>query len=385
MPGALKSRKTDCGNAVETTDCLKRMETSVKLNISHSLISGESSKQKKRRKKSRKSNSPDLESGRGFDEPLDRIVRDAVDLSSSAMRVQTAETLTEVTQQKNLREYPAGNDAETSVCVKQNKRKRKPIEEEQPLKKRKSSSVAAVAETSDAHSRVWRYVCNRAVLVNPKYVRHSDADQSVDSAQPSRYPNSTVVTEIKVSGKKIVVTSTKEGAVAQEWLNRQKGTVFGLDAEWRPSYKKGTEHKVALLQICGENECLIVQMLYLDVIPRGLVNFLKDPEIKFPGVGIKGDAVKLKRDWGLECNGTVDLTTLAATILGRPELQYTGLKALAKVVMDYDMAKPKRVTMSNWAKPVLDKVQVEYASLDAWVSYAIHQKLYQPTLSNGSE
>jgi hypothetical protein len=355
MPGALKSRKTDCGNAVETTDCLKRMETSVKLNISHSLISGESSKQKKRRKKSRKSNSPDLESGRGFDEPLDRIVRDAVDLSSSAMRVQTAETLTEVTQQKNLREYPAGNDAETSVCVKQNKRKRKPIEEEQPLKKRKSSSVAAVAETSDAHSRVWRY------------------------------PNSTVVTEIKVSGKKIVVTSTKEGAVAQEWLNRQKGTVFGLDAEWRPSYKKGTEHKVALLQICGENECLIVQMLYLDVIPRGLVNFLKDPEIKFPGVGIKGDAVKLKRDWGLECNGTVDLTTLAATILGRPELQYTGLKALAKVVMDYDMAKPKRVTMSNWAKPVLDKVQVEYASLDAWVSYAIHQKLYQPTLSNGSE
>jgi ribonuclease D len=135
-----------------------------------------------------------------------------------------------------------------------------------------------------------------------------------------------------------------------------------------------------VVQICGESECLIVQMLYLDVIPRGLVNFLKDPAIKFPGVGIQGDAVKLKRDWGLECNGTVDLTSLAATILGRPELKFTGLKALAKVVMDYDMAKPKRVTMSNWAKPILDKVQVEYASLDAWVSYAIHQKLFQPTL-----
>lgn len=178
-----------------------------------------------------------------------QIVRDAVDLSSSALRVQTAGTLTEVTQHKNMREYPAGNDVETSGCVKQNKRKRKLVEEEQPLKKRKSSSVAAAAaETSDAHSRVWRYVCNRAVLVNPKHVRHSDADQSVNSAQP-RYPNSTVVTEIKVAGKIIVVTNTKEGAVAQEWLNRQKGTVFGLDAEWRPSYKKGTEHKVALLQV----------------------------------------------------------------------------------------------------------------------------------------
>lgn len=389
MPGALKARETDRGSAVETTTgCLHKMDKSV-VEVVDRAESGEASKgkRKKRRKKRRRLNSSDVGNGGGVVEGLDRVVRDAVDLSSVvSSSSHCTGKLSRVTEQERPREFPEGDDLETSVAVKVtghmklNKKKRKQLEEEF-LKERNETTSFSVAtteaRTADAHSRVWKYVCNRAVLVNSKFIRDSEGS-SIKSALPG-YEESTVVTEIEVAGKKIVVTNTKEGAVAQEWLNRQKGTVFGLDAEWRPSFKKGTEHKVALLQICGESECLIVQMLYLDVIPRGLVNFLKDPAIKFPGVGIQGDAVKLKRDWGLECNGTVDLTSLAATILGRPELKFTGLKALAKVVMDYDMAKPKRVTMSNWAKPVLDKVQVEYASLDAWVSYAIHQKLFQPT------
>lgn len=116
-------------------------------------------------------------------------------------------------------------------------------------------------------------------------------------------------------------------------------------------------------------------MLFLDSIPFALIDFLKDPNILFPGVGIHGDVKKLQRDWGLECRGAVDLTILAAKTLGRPQLKTSGLKELANVVINYDMAKPKRVTMSNWAKPTLDQIQVEYACLDAWVSYAIHQKL----------
>lgn len=130
-----------------------------------------------------------------------------------------------------------------------------------------------------------------------------------------------------------------------------------------------------LVQICGESECLIIQMLFLDVIPWALVDFLKDPNIVLPGVGVKGDAKKLQKDWGLECNGALDLTSLAVKALRQPELKHVGLKALAKIVIGYEMAKSKRVTMSNWAKPVLDNLQVEYATLDAWVSYAIHQRL----------
>ncbi|KAG0605006.1 hypothetical protein M758_9G025100 [Ceratodon purpureus] len=395
MPGALKARAADGGSTMETTRVVveKRVVVAGEVQVGGRRDGEKEKEKKKRRKKRRKLSPPEEEKERDFDEPLDRIVRDAMDLSSlSGCASLSNGDVSKVMNQKQTRESPTGNDMETSVTekaagrVKLNKKKRKRLEEErlkESTETTTSSLVATTTETTsvDAHKRVWQYVCNRAVLVDSKYVRDSELEAEPYDAQ-SGFGNNTVVTEIHVAGKKIVVTNTKEGAVAQEWLNRQKGTVFGLDAEWRPSYRKGTEHKVALLQICGESECLIVQMLYLDVIPRGLVNFLKDPAIKFPGVGVQGDAVKLKKDWGLECNGTVDLTTLAAQILGRPELKYTGLKALAKVVMDYDMAKPKRVTMSNWAKPVLDRVQVEYASLDAWVSYAIHQKLFQPDIDS---
>jgi hypothetical protein len=188
-----------------------------------------------------------------------QTVRDAVDLSSVLSAASESRgNLTRVMEQKQTQELPAENDVETSVTVKVagrvklNKKKRKRLEED-CLKERNETTSSLVATTGasivDAHHRVWQYVCNRAVLVNSKYIRDSvpetESYQSVESANGNR----TVVTEIQVAGKKIVVTNTKEGAVAQEWLNCQKGTVFGLDAEWRPSYKKGTEHKVALLQV----------------------------------------------------------------------------------------------------------------------------------------
>lgn len=187
-----------------------------------------------------------------------QIVRDAMHVSSlSGCTSQSNGDVTKVMNQKQTRELPTGNDMETSVTAKVcaraklNKKKRKRLEEER-LKESTETTSSLVATTEatsvEAHNRVWQYVCNRAVLVDPKYVRDSELETESYVAK-SGYGSNTVVTEIHVAGKKIVVTNTKEGAVAQEWSNRQKGTVFGLDAEWRPSYRKGTEHKVALLQV----------------------------------------------------------------------------------------------------------------------------------------
>ncbi|XP_024368071.1 uncharacterized protein [Physcomitrium patens] len=391
MPGALKAREADSGRAMEFSSlvagkCAAAASSNASGQIEVDALNSSGNDgtlfKKKKRKKRRNVNPSSVEDGSHLNKPLDRMVRHDMDTPSNCTSL-SKRNASCVTELKQARELPTGNCLEpidavkVSGNLKPNKKKRK-RHEDHPVNEAASSSVAKTEETTvKAHERVWQYVCNRAVVVNSGSVP--------DSVVPSKpgYGRNTVVTEIHVAGKKIVVTNTKEGAVAQAWLKRQIGKVFGLDAEWRPSFRKGVEHKIALLQICGEDDCLIVQMLYLDSIPTELVNFLKDPSIKFPGVGIKGDALKLKRDWGLECNGAIDLTTLAASVLGRPELKAAGLKSLAKVVMDYDMAKPKRVTMSNWAKPILDKVQVEYASLDAWVSYAIHQKLFQPALETG--
>jgi len=191
------------------------------------------------------------------------------------------------------------------------------------------------------------------------------------------YGNKTTVTNVIANGNKIVATVTKEGTVVQDWILRQKARVYGMDSEWRPSYVKGVEHKTALLQICGESECLMIQMLFIDAVPPALVNFLKDPKIQLAGVGIDGDIQKLQRDHGLKCNGAIELTTLAAKKYERVDLKGAGLKALAKLVINFDMVKQKKVTMSNWANRCLDRIQLEYACLDAWVSYAIHEGLVE--------
>lgn len=59
------------------------------------------------------------------------------------------------------------------------------------------------------------------------------------------------------------------------------------------------------------------------------------------------------------------------------ELKRVGLKVLAKQVLGYDMNKSKTVTMSNWSKSHLDRRQVEYACIDAWVSHAIFGRLQE--------
>ncbi|KAJ7543534.1 hypothetical protein O6H91_09G042400 [Diphasiastrum complanatum] len=240
-------------------------------------------------------------------------------------------------------------------------------------------AVVSTEEKLLKGDKVWQYVCKRAVLVAPPIDQFSPMCKITKDSNFQHLATGnvkrTIRTSLPVYGKKILVTVTCEAAVAQEWLERQTGELFGLDVEWRPNRGKGVDNKVALLQLSGDKECLMLQMLFMDSIPRALVTFLLDSEKKMAGVGVKEDASKLLRDYGLACNGLVELTALAVQQLGRPECKHMGLKALAQEVIGIKMQKLKRVTLSDWAKPILDNSQVLYACVDAWVSFAVFHKL----------
>eukprot|EP00249_Psilotum_nudum_P012393 c23755_g1_i1 orf=208-1455(-) len=208
--------------------------------------------------------------------------------------------------------------------------------------------------------RVLQYVFKRSV---------------VTKLAPSTTMEKTTRTEVFAWGRKISVTVTKEASVTQKWIEKQRGDLFGLDVEWRPCRKKDSYSKAALLQLCGKNDCLIIQLLYLDKMPKALDNFLLDGRKRFAGVGIRSDTNKLQRDYGLVCLGELELTTLAAERMNREDLKHVGLKVLLQQVLGFEMWKPKRVTMSNWARKTLDRCQVEYACMDAWASFAISYKL----------
>ncbi|PIA61002.1 hypothetical protein AQUCO_00300491v1 [Aquilegia coerulea] len=92
-------------------------------------------------------------------------------------------------------------------------------------------------------------------------------------------------------------------------------------------------------------------------IPEILAMFLSCSEVKFVGVGIQRDVEKLMQQ------------------MNRSELRYAVLKDLAREVLGLVVEKPKRITVSRWDAPQLTFDQIQYASIDAYLSFEIGKML----------
>ncbi|XP_043689289.1 Werner Syndrome-like exonuclease [Telopea speciosissima] len=159
--------------------------------------------------------------------------------------------------------------------------------------------------------------------------------------------------------------------------------VVGLDVEWHPSFSRSVEYKVAILQLCVERTCLVFQLLYADHIPNSLIDFLKNPNLKFVGVGIEEDVERLLEDHELNVLNNLDLRSLAAKRLSMPKLRSSGLKELTREVLGKEIGKPEKVTMSRWDAEWLTYDQVQYACLDAFLSFEIGKSLLQKRRRTG--
>ncbi|GMN52588.1 hypothetical protein TIFTF001_021738 [Ficus carica] len=87
--------------------------------------------------------------------------------------------------------------------------------------------------------------------------------------------------------------------------NKHQNKLFvGLDTEWNnpinESKLKNCDQHVTVLQLCTEDRCLILQLSHAKEISQSLVDFLKDKNVTFTGVGINQDAKKRSKDWGLK-------------------------------------------------------------------------------------
>jgi hypothetical protein len=144
-----------------------------------------------------------------------------------------------------------------------------------------------------------------------------------------------------------------------------KNSLIGLDCEWRPKgWKGGSQNvasKVAVLQLASPKTCLIIQLLRATEggvsLPQGLFDLLSSASVLKVGVGIRDDCQKLANDYGLSCNGLVDLRNLAR----RESLQVRAesLQALSAWA-GLTLSKDPSVRLSDWAATHLraDQVQI---------------------------
>jgi hypothetical protein len=113
-----------------------------------------------------------------------------------------------------------------------------------------------------------------------------------------------------------------------------------------------------------------------DYVPFGdLGAFFACPDHRFTGVGVDGDVKRLYEDYGFKVTSAVELKSLSAEVLSRPELRQAGLKTLTREVMGVLIDRPKRVTMSKRGVDRLSLEQVDYACIDAFTSYEVGRLL----------
>ncbi|XWS36081.1 hypothetical protein CRYUN_Cryun20dG0053300 [Craigia yunnanensis] len=186
---------------------------------------------------------------------------------------------------------------------------------------------------------------------------------------------------VSFSGKLIETTVTDKASVADAWVcnirsiyNGQQ-IIVGLDSEWRPNVISALSNKTAVLQLCIDTKCLILQLFYLDYIPQSLRSFLQDTNVTFVGVEVARDAAKLRDEYGLRCACVADVRELAMNRWPFMFYRKPGLKDIAFKVVSLSMPKPKHVCRSDWQSRVLDSLQLEYACIDAYASYRIGHRL----------
>ncbi|KAI3916291.1 hypothetical protein MKW98_004732 [Papaver atlanticum] len=188
---------------------------------------------------------------------------------------------------------------------------------------------------------------------------------------------------VKFDSDEINTVLTQTASVVDDWMSKLyqdfgsalNNLIVGFDVEWRPNFHKNQENKVSVLQLCVGSRCLIVQLMYLDKIPKSLIDFLQNPSFTFVGVGINEDVEKILCDYELGVSNTLDLRVLAAQKLNKIELKKMGLRDLTEAVLGVNLVKPKKVTMSRWDAEYLTYDQVLYACLDVVVAFKMAKHL----------
>ncbi|QCE11860.1 werner syndrome ATP-dependent helicase [Vigna unguiculata] len=175
---------------------------------------------------------------------------------------------------------------------------------------------------------------------------------------------------------------THHPSEVDRWLSnnagRRQGLMVGLDIEWRPITQPNTQNPVATLQLCVGNACLVFQIIHAPYFSHSLGSFLQDLNVTFLGVGIRADAEKLLRDYGLHVANVCDLRSLAEVKLWRyPHLRQAGLKTLCLHVLGAEVEKPQSISRSLWDNRCLTAEQVKYAAIDAFLSYEIGRRLIE--------
>lgn len=167
-------------------------------------------------------------------------------------------------------------------------------------------------------------------------------------------------------GKIIVVLNEYEADRAVEYL--LSCDVLGVDTETRPAFRKGNNHKVALLQVATRKECFLFRLNHLG-LPKSLLRLLSNKQVPMVGLSWHDDLMSLHRREQFEPGWFIDIQD----IIGNLGIVDKSLQKLYANLVGEKISKRQRLT--NWEADVLTERQKEYAAIDAWACIKLYDEI----------
>ncbi|MBQ9357584.1 MAG: 3'-5' exonuclease domain-containing protein 2 [Prevotella sp.] len=167
-------------------------------------------------------------------------------------------------------------------------------------------------------------------------------------------------------GRIVVVLNQHEAERAVDFLLTQP--VLGFDTETRPSFTRGHQHKVSLMQVSADNICFLFRLNYTGLTPA-IIRLLEDREVTKVGLSWHDDVNSLHHIGQFQLGTFIDIQTLAREI-GIEDM------SLQKIYANlFGQKISKRQQLSNWEADVLNDKQKIYAATDAWACVRMYREI----------
>lgn len=167
-------------------------------------------------------------------------------------------------------------------------------------------------------------------------------------------------------GRIITIITAGEAEKAVDYL--LDSDIMGVDTETKPTFHKGEQHKVALLQVSNRDTCFLFRLNLTDITPA-IKRLLEDTRVKKIGLSWHDDIRSLEQRQLFEPGLFYDLQDMVGE-LGIKDL------SLQKIYANLFHQKiSKRQRLSNWEAPTLSDKQKQYAAIDAWSCIRLYDEI----------
>ena len=167
-----------------------------------------------------------------------------------------------------------------------------------------------------------------------------------------------------------IITIDTPQAVDQAIIALSKENHVGIDTETRPSFRKGVQHDVSLIQLSTADTCFLIR-LNRTGMPASLVSFLENKDIAKIGLSLHDDYQGLCKRRKFKAGGFIDLQKE----VGKYGIEEMSLQKIFAIMFAQRISKSQQLT--NWENDVLTDKQKLYAATDAWACLKIYNELNQ--------